>query len=64
MNATSSAPKTSLMNMAATTEMGWDSAGGGESYAETEETVEAPAEVPAAPAPNAAMAMDARRRGR
>lgn len=33
MNATSSAPKTSLMNMAATTEMGWDSAGGGESYA-------------------------------
>lgn len=42
MNATSSAPKTSLMNMAATTEMGWDSAGGGESYAETEETVETP----------------------
>ena len=55
MNATSSAPKTSLMNMAATTEMGWDSAGGGESYAETEEAVEAPA----APPPNAAMAMDA-----
>ena len=59
MNATSSAPQTPLMNMAATTEMGWDSAGGGESYAETEETVEAPAEAPAAPAPNAAMAMDA-----
>lgn len=60
MNATSSAPKTSLMNMAATTEMGWDSASGGESYAQTEETVEAPAEAPAAPAPNAALAaMDA-----
>lgn len=39
---------------------GWDSAGGGESYAQTEETVEAPAEAPAAPAPNAALAaMDA-----
>lgn len=53
--ATSSAPKTSLMNMAATADTSWDSAGGGESYAETEETVEAPA----APPPNAAMAMDA-----
>lgn len=56
MNATSSAPQTPLMNMAATTEMGWDSASSGESYAQTEETVEAPA----APAPNAALAaMDA-----
>lgn len=55
MNATSSAPKTSLMNMAATADTSWDSAGGGESYAETEEAVEAPA----APPPNAAMAMDA-----
>ena len=53
--ATSSAPKTSLMNMAATADTSWDSAGGGESYAETEEAVEAPA----APPPNAAMAMDA-----
>ena len=58
--ATSSAPKTSLMNMAATADTSWDSAGGGESYAETEEAVEAPAEAPAAPAPNAALAaMDA-----
>lgn len=55
MNATSSAPKTSLMNMAATADTSWDSAGGGGSYAETEEAVEAPA----APPPNAAMAMDA-----
>lgn len=53
--ATSSAPKTSLMNMAATADTSWDSAGGVESYAETEEAVEAPA----APPPNAAMAMDA-----
>lgn len=53
--ATSSAPKTSLMNMAATADTSWDSAGGGESYAETEEAVEAPA----APPPNAALAMDA-----
>lgn len=53
--ATSSAPQTSLMNMAATADTSWDSAGGGESYAETEEAVEAPA----APPPNAAMAMDA-----
>lgn len=52
--ATSSAPKTSLMNMAATADTSWDSAGGGESYAETGEAVEAPAA-----APNAAMAMDA-----
>ena len=43
------------MNMAATADTSWDSAGGGESYAETEEAVEAPA----APPPNAAMAMDA-----
>lgn len=50
--ATSSAPKTSLMNMAATADTGWDSAAGGESYAVTEEAVEAPAS-------NAAMAMDA-----